>query len=91
MHSEPAWAGGPVLVRSGPTTGKRGAAANREPGTERASRACTMKTILERERGNKEGGSSRSTWLLISGGLVLISGARAVAKPLYAPLSRQPA
>jgi hypothetical protein len=27
MHSEPAWAGGPVLVRSGPTTGKRGAAA----------------------------------------------------------------
>ena len=27
MHSEPAWAGGPVLVRSEPTTGKRGAAA----------------------------------------------------------------
>ena len=30
--------------------GKRGAAANQEPGEEEASRACTMRTIMERER-----------------------------------------
>ena len=46
LHSKSSLRGGPVLVHSGPTTGKRMATANREPVKEEASRACTMRTIL---------------------------------------------
>ena len=46
LHSKFRLEGGPVLIHSGSTTGKRRAAAKREPVREEASRACTMRTIL---------------------------------------------
>ena len=46
LHSKFCLEGRPVLIHSGSTTGKRRAAANREPVREEACRACTMRTIL---------------------------------------------
>ena len=41
------------------------------------------------KEGEEGGGSSRSTWLLVFGGLVLALGARITAKPSYVLMSRQ--
>ena len=75
-----------VLIRSGPTTGKRGVVANREPVQEEVSRACTMRTILEGERirGGCLARLAAHFWRVCPD-----LGARVAAKPLHVPLSRQ--
>jgi hypothetical protein len=81
MHSEPAWAGGPVLVRSGPTTGKRGAAA-----MGRAMRGL----VVRARRGllSSEGEGGVLTQPGYSGAACLESGACLAAEPLGSLLSK---